>query len=114
MKLLFDQNISFRIIKKIQADFPHCTHVSDCSLNNRNDREIWEYAKSNDYTIVTFDADFYDISMIEGIPPKIIWIRTGNMSTEKIIQLLIGCKMSIINFHQEESKFLACLEINKS
>jgi predicted nuclease of predicted toxin-antitoxin system len=49
------------------------------------DNEIWEYARKNNYAIITFDADFYDISIINGHPPKIVWLRTGNISTNEII-----------------------------
>lgn len=89
MKLLFDQNISFRIIKKLQDYFSGCLYVSDCKLSDCEDTEIQEYAKENDYAIVTFGSDFYDISIINGHPPKIIWIRTGNLTTRQIVQLMI-------------------------
>lgn len=89
MKLLFDQNISFRIRKKILDHFPDCKHVSDCGLRDTQDSEIWDYAKANQFAIVTYDSDFYDISLINGHPPKIIWIRIGNLNTEEIANLLI-------------------------
>ena len=54
--------------------------------------EIWEYAKNNNFCIVTFDADFVDIATIKGHPPKIIWLRTGNMTTENIAQYPNGKK----------------------
>ncbi len=76
MKLLFDQNISFRLTKKLQNYFPGSLHVSDCGLLDSEDQEIWEYARDHGFAIVTFDADFYDISIINGQPPKIIWITT--------------------------------------
>ena len=81
MKILFDQNISFRIVPKLIDHFPDCKHISDCGLMDSEDPEIWQFAKKNDYSIVTFDSDFYDISIINGHPPKIIWIRTGNLTT---------------------------------
>ena len=70
MKLLFDQNISFRVAKKPQNHFSGCMHVSDCKLMDTEDATIWEYAKTKDLAIVTFDSDFYDISIINGHPPK--------------------------------------------
>lgn len=45
MKLLFDQNISYRIIKKLDKSFQNCLHVSDCGLMDCDDNKIWEYAK---------------------------------------------------------------------
>ena len=87
MSLLFDQNISFRILKKLQKYFHGCRHVSECGLSNSTDSEIWKFAEKNGLTIVTYDSDFYDIAIINGYPPKIIWIRKGNMSTNEVAEL---------------------------
>ena len=114
MRLLFDQNISFRITKKLKSYFPDCEHVSNCGLTDCEDQDVWEYAQENDYAIVTFDSDFYEISLIKGYPPKIIWIRSGNMTTTQIAQLIIKNKESIIDFiSKEELKDLACIELEK-
>ena len=75
MRLLFDQNISFRITKRLYSYFSGCKHVSDFGLHNCEDHVVWQYARKNNLVIVTFDSDFYDISLINGHPPKIIWIR---------------------------------------
>ncbi len=112
MKLLFDQNISFRIVTKLKESFPGCKHVSQVGLMDCEDPEIWMYARNNEYIIVTFDSDFYDISLINGIPPKIIWLRTGNQKTEDIIDVLKANKGSIDNFlNDPELEKLTCLEI---
>ena len=58
-------------------------------LHNRNDAEIWQFAKQNGFTIVTFDADFFDISILRGHPPKVIWLRTGNLATSEIAERII-------------------------
>ena len=58
MKLLFDQNISFRILKKLSDFFADSSHVKTEGLINASDLEIWEYAKHNDFTIVSQDSDF--------------------------------------------------------
>ncbi len=112
MKLLFDQNISYRITKKLDNSFPECQHISDCGLLNCDDSEIWEYAKKNSYSIVTFDADFYDISVINGHPPKIIWIRRGNLSTTEVAALITHYKNTIKKFiEKEDENDVSCLEI---
>lgn len=54
MKLLFDQNISFRVIKKISRFFPNAKQVKELGLENSADMQIWEYAKDQEFTIVTF------------------------------------------------------------
>ena len=109
MKILFDQNISFRLVKRINDIFPEAEQVRNLGLENSTDQEIWNFAKENNYTIVTFDGDFYDFSLVWGHPPKIVWIRTGNKTTNEI--------ESIIRKHQENIDLfisdleLACLEI---
>ncbi len=112
MRLLFDQNISFRITNILVDIFPDCKHVSDCGLMDSDDLDIWGYARKNNYSIVTFDADFYDISVINGHPPKIIWLRSGNLTTKGIVKLLMKNKNMIQRFlENEDYKDASCLEI---
>jgi len=91
-KLLFDQNISSRIVRKLKNEFVNSKHVSNCGLNDTEDPDIWEYAKKNKFTIVTFDSDFYEISLIKGSPPKIIWISSGNSPTNLLAKLIVKNK----------------------
>lgn len=112
MKLLFDQNVSFRITKKVTSIFPKAKQVRELGLEDTCDLYIWDYAKANNYTIVTFDADFSDIASIKGTPPKIIWLRTGNMTTDAIAEILKAHSTIINEFVQNvEYKRIACLEI---
>jgi predicted nuclease of predicted toxin-antitoxin system len=94
MKLLFDQNISFKVAKNIQPLFPGSKHLSDLRIEGFKDIEIWHYAKANDFSIVTYDFDFIDLATLKGFPPKIIWLRTGNASTEKISNKFFGSESS--------------------
>jgi len=113
MKLLFDQNISYRIVKKVSDRFPGCLHVSSCGLNDADDSDIWAFAKQNNYTIVTSDSDFYDLALVRGIPPKIIWIREGNLSTRELTGLLVEKYQVIHSFMtgKEVTEENACLEL---
>jgi len=88
MKLLLDQNISFRITSKIQDLFPGSKQVRDLGLENSKDSFLWNYAKENNYCIVTFDGDFYDLGLIKGSSPKVIWLRLGNTTTQYIETVL--------------------------
>ncbi len=108
MKLLFDQNISFRLIKRIIDVYPESRQVRELGLENATDFEIFEYAKKNDYAIVTFDSDFCDLNIIKGFPPKIIWLRTGNTTTKNIGKLLRN-KQELIKIFLSED--YGCLEI---
>ena len=109
MKFLFDQNISF---KKIETFFPNSNQVRQLGIENYSDNEIWEYAKDNDFSVVTFDADFFEISNLKGHPPKIIWLRTGNLTTNNIIEILISKKEILTDFLQNPLyEEISCLEI---
>lgn len=113
MKILFDQNISFRVANKLIDLFNEAKQVKSVGLENATDLQIWQFAKKNGYTIVTFDSDFYDIANLKGHPPKIIWLRTGNRNTESLIGLFRE-KHEIIDQFINHDSFgnSACLEIN--
>lgn len=99
MKLLLDANISWRIIKNIENDFPNCLHAKDISVNQpAKDIEIRNYAKLNDFTILTHDDDFEKLVLQYGIPPKIIVLKTFNQNTRQIAELLIKNKALIHDF----------------
>lgn len=88
MKLLFDQNLSPRLAKLLANIFPESNHVFLLGLDHAEDTELWQYAKENDFILVTKDADFGDLSILRGYPPKVIWIRRGNCKTAAIEQIL--------------------------
>ncbi|MCP6762634.1 MAG: DUF5615 family PIN-like protein [Fischerella sp. CENA71] len=64
MKLLFDQNLSRKLVTQLVDIFPDCSHVQFHSLADKTDTEIWEFAKTNDFCIVTQDADFAERSRL--------------------------------------------------
>ncbi|MFQ5638090.1 MAG: DUF5615 family PIN-like protein [bacterium] len=109
MKLLFDQNLSYRLSNALQDVFPNSSHVSKLNMKKASDFEIWEYARQHGYVIVTQDADFFDMSLLKGFPPQIVWLRCGNQKTELIETFLRQHVDEISQFIEEES--LACLEI---
>ena len=88
MRLLFDHNLSPRLVKLLSDIFPKSDHVYTLGLDQVADGKIWEYAKANACVIVTKDADFGDLSVIKGFPPKVIWIRRGNCTTREIERLI--------------------------
>lgn len=90
MKLLVDQNISYRLLGKM-ADFPATiVHVKDVALINANDHAIFMYARSNQFdAVLTLDDDFVKLLNLHAAPPKVIWIRTRNCSTAFLADLLL-------------------------
>ncbi len=112
MKLLFDQNISFRILSYLKSHFPNSTHIKIVGLYEADDKSIWDFAKKENYIIVSQDSDFNDLVISKGFPPKLIWFKTGNMSTSNFSKLLIKLKFDIIEFANNET--FGIFEIHKS
>ena len=88
MKLLFDHNLSPQLVRLLGDLFPDSNHVHLLGLSQVDDRIVREYARANDFLIVTKDADFSDLCMLYGFPPKVVWIRRGNCKTADIETLL--------------------------
>jgi predicted nuclease of predicted toxin-antitoxin system len=88
VKLLFDHNLSPRLVKSLADVYPDSNHVYTLGLDRVTDKEIWEYARQEDFLLVTKDADFSDLCMLLGFPPKVIWIRRGNCQTSAIEAML--------------------------
>lgn len=97
MKLLFDQNLSFKLVAQLADVFPESRHVREIGLQAALDAEVWKFAEIHGYTIVTKDADFGDIGMIRGFPPKVVWIRRGNCDTTEVEKLLRDHATDILN-----------------
>lgn len=102
MKLLLDQNLSPRLIKRLGNLYPDSTHVSLVGLDHALDRDVWQYARQNDLIIVSKDADFHELALVWGTPPKVIWIRRGNCSTKTIESLLRDNYEAIEALHNDD------------
>jgi len=87
-QLLFDQNLSPRLVEPLADLYPNSVHVSTVALGSAFDVEIWEYARQRDYVIVSKDVDFSELGVMRGFPPKVIWVRRGNCSTQELEKLL--------------------------
>ena len=68
--------------------FPDSVHVFPLGLYNVDDSEVWNHARDNGFIMVSKDADFSELSLLFGHPPKLIWLRTGNCTTPQIEGLL--------------------------
>lgn len=109
MKLLLDENISDRIIPQIADIYPNSTHVKLLRLTQSDDLLIWEYAKAHDFVIVSKDSDFHQRSLVYGHPPKFIYLRVGNCSTAKIVQILRENYTTISIFANAEQESILVL-----
>ncbi len=88
MKLLLDQHLSPRLVRRLGDAYPDSAHVSDLGLDRADDNDIWNHAREHGFTIVSKDVDFNDLGVVRGFPPKVIWIRRGNCTTDQIEGIL--------------------------
>jgi predicted nuclease of predicted toxin-antitoxin system len=109
MKLLFDQNLSFKLCRQLADVFPHSSQVRLLGMTETHDRDIWEHAKANGFILVSQDADFAEMATLYGPPPKVIWLRCGNQPTNAIEKRLRDHAEAITAFEQDDTA--ACWEI---
>jgi len=109
MKLLLDENLSDRIVPRIQDLYPESSHVKALGLMNTEDVVIWDYAKANGFVIVSKDSDFHQRSLLYGHPPKFIYLRIGNSPTQKITQILRDNVDIILQFERQETESILVL-----
>ncbi len=81
MRLLFDQNLSYRLCKALAGDFRDSSQVHLLGLEHADDRVIWNFARTNGFVLVSQDSDFADLAALWGPPPQVIWLRCGNQPT---------------------------------
>ena len=90
MKLLLDENLSRRLVPFLQNNYPDSTHVALVNLQSSTDLQVWEYAKLNGFVVVTRDADFYELSLLNQVnAPKVIWLRVNNVVKSEVLALLL-------------------------
>ena len=108
MKLLFDDNLSWRLEKLLQETFPNSKHVRsiDALPDPAKDTQIWNYALKHDFIIVTNDDDFYKLAMSKKRCPKIIIFRMGNIKTNDVAFKLETQRQEIASFAENREFIL--------
>jgi predicted nuclease of predicted toxin-antitoxin system len=111
VKLLLDENLSPRLVESLADLYPGSDHVHNLNLGGADDAEVWDYAKLHRFAIVSKDSDFAERSVLESDPPKIIWVRLGNCSTEDVERLLRSAHEMIRGFLEEDEE--TCLLLGR-
>jgi predicted nuclease of predicted toxin-antitoxin system len=107
VKLLFDQNLSHKLARRLTDIFPDSTHVREVGLKEANDPVVWDYAKQESFMIVSKDADFHQRSFVFGFPPKVVWVQLGNCTTAEVEQMIRKNLVAIKDFYEDaEAAFL--------
>jgi predicted nuclease of predicted toxin-antitoxin system len=106
MKLLFDENLSPKLTRLAADLFPESQHIRDAGLTGLGDDNIWIYAKTNGFTIISMDKDFYQRALLYGAPPKFIWLRLGNCTRDDLLALIQGHERDISAFETSPESVL--------
>lgn len=109
MKLLLDQNLSRRIVPALCEVYTGSSQVQLLGMESASDKDLWNLARSDGYTIVTLDADFQEFNLLWGRPPLIIWLKCGNQRKETVLRKLIDNREAIEAAEQDAD--LWCLEV---
>ena len=109
MRLLFDQNLSRRLVGTLAVEFPDSCHVAELGLDTATDRTIWEHAGEHGLVIISKDSDFRQLAFMLGPPPKAIWLNLGNASTDEIATVIRDHLSDILDFGEAEQDALLVL-----
>lgn len=101
MRLLFEQNLSPRLVSTLAVEYPASVHVRDLGLGAAEDQVVWNYAGQHGLVIASKDSDFQQRALLFGHPPKVIWVRVGNCTTSAIAELLRARHEDIIAFESD-------------
>ena len=115
MKLLFDENLSPKLVELLAEEYPGSVHLREAGLRGVSDDRVWEHARTEHYTIVSKDDDFRQRSFFEGAPPKVVWLQVGNAGTDAIAELLRHERERLLMFEAEaESSLLIVAMVRRA
>lgn len=109
MRLLFDENLSLRLVGLGAAQWPDSVHVETIGMRGAPDTDIWSYALRRGYMIVSKDDDFRNLALVRGPRPKVVWIQAGNAPTARIADILLTNLSELEAFSRERFEALLIL-----
>lgn len=95
-RLLFDQNLSPRLIDRLRSRFPDSSHVLTVGMSTASDAQVLEFAAGQDFVVVTKDKDFADLVTSRGEGPQVLWVMLGNATTDEIALAISSFADSIL------------------
>ena len=91
MKLLVDAHLP-RALCAILIERGHdAIHTSDLPTGNTTpDEQLNDVSVAEDRIVISKDTDFFYSHVLRGRPRKLLLLRTGNMGTAQLCELLAG------------------------
>lgn len=90
MRLLLDENISWRLTAYLRPHFSQVLHVRDIGLDNSPDTSIWQYAQQHGFHLLTKDEDFVRLLFTHGFPPKIVVATNAQVPAKTLAKFLLA------------------------
>jgi predicted nuclease of predicted toxin-antitoxin system len=82
----------------LKASGHDAIHTLDLSGKNRtSDEVLCRLAQNEQRVLVTEDEDFVDSFFLRGLPPKLLFVTTGNISNPDLIALFSSHLPAILN-----------------
>ena len=100
MRLLFDENLSHRLVETLSDVFPGSEHVRNVGLASADDIDVARYAAINDFVLVTKDSDFEEIGLVGSPPVRVIRLAIGNSTTGDIERVLRSVAADVEEAHE--------------
>lgn len=111
MRLLLDENLSYRLVRQLQAAGIEAHHVSSLGLKGQADELLWRAAREQNWMLVSKDNDFRQLAFLRGAPPKVVWLNCHNAPTEVICSVLIDARERLQAFHSDPTTVLMILSV---
>lgn len=108
-KLLLDENLSWRLVEKLQPDFPGTRHTDELGLRGASDIALWDIARRNGFMLASKDDDFRQLCLLRGAPPKVLMLAIGNGGNAAVQELLTRHAARIAAFDAEPNESLLIL-----
>jgi predicted nuclease of predicted toxin-antitoxin system len=106
VKLLLDHNLSHKVALRLSDIYPGSTQTRLLNFGRTSDSELWFFARTHGYALVTKDRDIADLAVLRGAPPKVVWLRIGNCSAAAVEQTLRRNYNSIRSLDEDPERII--------
>jgi predicted nuclease of predicted toxin-antitoxin system len=113
VRLLVDAQLPRRLATALADDGHDAIHTLDLPLRNRTpDSEVTRIADVSDRIVITKDSDFRDGHLVRNSPHRLLYVATGNISNEILLQLFSSSLPAIVQaFENSDYVELRCSEL---
>lgn len=89
MRFIVDAQLPRRLARWLASHGHDVLHTLELpNANATPDAEISDLAYREGRIVVSKDGDFVDSHLVQGRPPKLLWIATGNMGNNELGALI--------------------------